>query len=160
MKIIKYILKYGIDPNLKDGFSQTPLHIALNYSLCDISSALINNEEYEFSCDIEGNTEYHKWISHNCLKCLNLLMNRQPIYNLKNNKQNNPLHLSVIENNIEALRLLMENCQLNLEDEGENKLNLIQLACFYSDLVIMTLYFKENKSNFLILIQNHFMRFI
>ncbi len=64
-------------------------------------------------------------------------MNRQPIYNLKNNKQNNPLHQSVIENNIEALTLLMENCQFNLEEEGESKLNLIQLACVYSDLVII-----------------------
>jgi len=128
-------LKYGIDPNLKDGFSQTPLHIALNHSLCEISFALINNEDYEFSCDVDGNTEYHKWINHYCLKCLNLLINKQPNYNVKNKNKNNPLHHSVIENNIEALRLLMENCQFNLEEEGENKMNLIQLACVYSDLV-------------------------
>lgn len=142
MKIIKYILKYGIDPNLKDGFSQTPLHLALNYSLCDVSSALIKNEEYEFSCDSEGNTEYHKWVSHYCLNCLNLLMNKQPNYNVRNKNYNNPLHQSIIENNMEALRLLMENCQFNLEEEGESKFNLIQLACVYSDLVfIKKIYF-------------------
>jgi len=62
-------------------------------------------------------------------------MNRQANYNNKNNKKNNPLHQSVVENNIEALTLLMENCQFYLDDEGENKLNLIQLACVYSDLV-------------------------
>lgn len=128
---------------MKDGFSQTPLHIALNHSLCDESAALINNDEYEFSSDVEGNTEYHKWIGHFCLKCLNFLINRQPIYNLKNNKQNNPLHQSVIENNIEALRLLMENCQFNLEEEGENSLNLIQLACVYADLVIKIKFSKK-----------------
>jgi len=135
MKIIKYILKYGVDPNLKDGFSQTPLHIALNFSLCDISSSLILNEEYNFISDFEGNTEYHKWISHSCLKCLNLLMNREPNYNKKNNIQNNPLHQCVSENNLEALTLLMENCQFNLEEEGEKGFNLIQLACVYADLV-------------------------
>ncbi len=128
-------MKYGVDPNLKDGYCQTPLHLALSNSLCDISCSLINNEDLEFCSDFEGNTEYHKWINHSCLKCLNLLMNKQANYNSKNNKKNNPLHQSVIENNIKALTLLMENCQFILDDEGENKLNLIQLASVYSDIV-------------------------
>ena len=56
-------------------------------------------------------------------------------YNLKNTKGNNPLHQAVIANNAESLRLLLENCQFDLEEKGEFDLNLIQLACVYSDLV-------------------------
>lgn len=97
---------------------------------------MIINEEYNLSIDSDGNTEYHKWINHACLKCLNLLMNKKPEYNKKNNKGNNPLHQTVIENNIEALTLLMENCQINLEEKGENDMNIIQLACVYADVVI------------------------
>lgn len=136
MKIIKYILKYGIDTNLKDGLMQTPLHLALSHYLCDVSSALIVNEEYQFCADVDGNTEYHKWVNHACLKCLNLLLNKKPDYKRsKNNKGNNPLHQAVIENNIEALQLLLENCDFSLDESGEHNHNLIQLSCLYSELV-------------------------
>jgi ankyrin repeat protein len=130
------MLKYGIDINLKDGNSQTALHISITYDLCDINGSIINNEDYEFCIDNDGNNEYHKWVNSGCLICLYALMKKNLNYNLKNLKGNNALHEAVIKNNHESLRLLLENCQFDLEEKGEFDYNLIQLACVYSDLVI------------------------
>ena len=144
MKISKYILKYGIDPNLKDGFNQTALHLSLSNSLCDISSSLIINEEYNFCQDTEGNTEYHKWINHSCLNCLKLLNKINPGYNLKNHKGNSVLHQAVIDNNYQALKFLLEICKFNLEDKGEKDFNLLQLCCMHADMVNYINLIKEN----------------
>jgi ankyrin repeat protein len=129
------MLKYGIDLNLKDEKLQSPLHISISIDLCSINTAILNNEDYEFCADIDGNTEYHKWVNSGCLICLYSLMKKNLNYNLKNTKGNNPLHEAVIKNNQESLRLLLENCQFDLEEKGEFNYNLIQLSCVYSDLV-------------------------
>lgn len=130
------MLKYGIDLNLKDNELQSSLHISMSNDLCNINTAIINNQEYEYCRDIEGNNEYHKWVNNGCLICLYALMKKNLDYNVKNSKGNNPLHQAVIRNNQESLRLLLENCQFDLEEKGEFDYNLIQLACVYSDLVI------------------------
>ena len=135
------MLKYGIDLNLKDGELQSPLHISIMNDLCAINTSMINNEEYRFCYDIEGNSEYHKWVYNGCLTCLYTLLKKNLNYNVKNSKGNNPLHQAVIKNNKESLRLLLENCQFDLEEKGEFDYNLIQLACVYSDLVIYFYYF-------------------
>jgi ankyrin repeat protein len=114
---------------------QTPLHISLSNCLCDISIAIVMIPEYEFFNDIDGNSEYHKWVNHACLFCLNSLINKNHNYNVKNNKGNNPLHQAIVENSFYAVKLFLENCQFDLEETGENCLNLLQLSCVYSDLV-------------------------
>lgn len=56
---------------------------------------------------------------------------------MKNKLNNNPLHQAIIENKIQSVKTLMELCDFELNEKGENEMNILELSIIYSNRVIL-----------------------
>jgi len=144
------VSKYIIDQcnegelNKKDIAKQSILHLALGNSLCDISKMILAKFSFKLSSDINQNTEFHKWIYHSCKECLVLLLQKSgnsSRYKLRNSKKNSPLHLAVVENRIEAVKLFLQLCDFDLFEKGEEDMSLVELAIVYANEVLNNSFF-------------------
>lgn len=140
IEICKYIIDQcnEMELNKKNITKQNILHLAFKNSLCEISKKILTKLSFKLSCDINENTEFHNWIYHSCKDCLVLLLQKSgnsARYKLKNNNRNNSLHLALIENKTEAVKLFLELCDFDLNEKGENEMNLLELAIIYADEV-------------------------
>lgn len=105
-----------------------------NKPYCEILSYLVNDIKVNFSQDKEGNTEFHKWLNHSCVKCLNNLSNalsgskQKNYFQLKNQLGLNPLHLSVINGNYDGFISLYKNLKYDLNQLTTDRNNLYHLC--------------------------------
>jgi ankyrin repeat protein len=147
VKILSYMLKTRIDINVKDEKSQSSLHFAIKYGMCDVVEKIYSyySKELELVEDWNGNTELHKWVifhseCESCLKILGklkTLKNKTEYFVKKNNRENNPLHLSIIYEMFEGFKLLLSNkyFEIDLNELGENYNNLLHFASIYKNFV-------------------------
>jgi len=60
---------------------------------------------------------------------------------MKNKFNNSPLHQAIRQNKIQAVKYLMELCSFDLEEKGENEMNIIELSIMCSNIVTINLYY-------------------
>lgn len=146
-RILSYMLKTRIDINVKDEKSQTPLHFAIKFGLCEVVENIYTyySKELVLVEDWNGNTELHKWVifhsnCENCLKILSklkTLKNKTEYFVKRNSRGNSALHLSIIYEMFNAFKLLISNkyFEIDITDLGENNNNLLHFACIYKNTV-------------------------
>lgn len=136
------MVEESIDVNMCNQFNQTPLHVALNFGICEIVKLLLNTGKILLANDYEKNNELHVWIGHHCENCLTSLkkiVKREKILE-KNIKNNNVVHQSIIDNNFSALRMLIEQFEFtDFNEIGENEYNVMQLCCAYGSIVTLAI---------------------
>jgi ankyrin repeat protein len=148
VRILSYMLKTRIDINVKDEKSQTPLHFAIKFGMCEVVENIYTyySKELELVEDWNGNTELHKWVifHSNCESCLKILgklktlKNKNEFFVKKNLRGNSPLHLSIIYEMLNAFKLLISNkyFEIDITELGENNNSLLHFACIYKNTVI------------------------
>ena len=106
--------------------------------MCDVCSFILNNFQVNITYDYINNSEFHQWIYHSCKKCLIILIQKLGnfAYKQKNKNNNSPLHLAVKENKFYSIRLLLELCDFDLFEKGEENKNILEIAIQYCDIVI------------------------
>jgi ankyrin repeat protein len=139
-----------MDINVLDSFKQTPLHIALMIESCEIVNRIfILKHSLLLKIDSESNNELHKWVNHSCESCLlnlkEIITDRSYIIR-KNYLGNNALHQAVIENNFNSFKLLIENFNFDLTEQGENDSTLLELCCLYNTNLV-NIFIYNNKEN-------------
>lgn len=164
IKILKFVMKIKPDTRvLKDLSSGSNLiHTCLATEIetcnikikCDILNFLVTEIKVQFSQDKEGNTEFHKWLHHPCVKCLNLLINHcctsknQSYYSLRNSQGMTPLHLSIQEKNYEAFCNLYKYVKYDMNQVTSDKSTLIHLCAVSGSLKIMNELFEIKSYDF------------
>jgi len=97
-KIVNRMIDIHKLHNQKDISLQTPLHIALVEGNCELVEKLLSIKDIVYAQDSDGNNEYHKWVSHECEKCLKLLLTKKDIkFAHINKKGTSCLQTSIME---------------------------------------------------------------
>lgn len=133
------MLDKDIDINFCDQYNQTPLQIALAVNCCEIVEILLKEEKIICANDYENNNELHAWVDKGCEICFKLIkkaINSDKIKE-KNIKGNNAVHQSIINNNFNSFKRLIEEFKYKEYDVlGEENHNMLQLCCIYGNIVI------------------------
>jgi ankyrin repeat protein/serine/threonine protein kinase len=141
-KIMRILLEYGANPNLKDVSGQTPLHLAIVDDKIEIVKLLL---EYLVDYNLKdnlGNTPLTLAIKKNRIEIAELLLQYRADLNLKDDKGRSPLYLAIMDNNIRMVELLLRyGANPNLKDDlgdtllhiavQENNLEIIKLLIRY-----------------------------
>jgi ankyrin repeat protein/serine/threonine protein kinase len=141
-KIMKILLEYGANPNLKDVSGQTPLHLAIVDDKIEIVKLLL---EYLVDYNLKdnlGNTPLTLAIKKNRIEIVELLLQYGADVNLKDDEGRSPLYLAIMDNNIRIVELLLRyGANPNLKDDlgdtllhiavQENNLEIIKLLIGY-----------------------------
>jgi ankyrin repeat protein len=119
------------------------IHMAIEESCCDIIREFLSREEdVEFTKDIEGNNELHKWVTFHfaceeCLKYFQKYIKYHSEYLTDQNiKGNNPLHSAVIDGSLKVCQLLMKYFHFDLNLPGESENTLLHLCARHNDIVL------------------------
>ncbi|XP_014227268.1 uncharacterized protein LOC106652688 [Trichogramma pretiosum] len=137
IEIIKLLLKYGMDVNLKDNWGRTPLHIAVKRArLEEIEFLLLHGADPNIVDDY-GNTPLNEvcvnhHITNEYLQVIQYLLRYKVDMNIQNNKGNTPIislfyKRSEYQLCYEVLKLLLENNAniSHLNNEGKTVLHVI-----------------------------------
>jgi ankyrin repeat protein/serine/threonine protein kinase len=141
-KIMKILLEYGANPNLKDVSGQTPLHLAIVDDKIEIVKLLL---EYLVDYNLKdnlGNTPLILAIKKNRIEIVELLLQYGADVNLKDDEGRSPLYLAIMDNNIRIVELLLRyGANPNLKDDlgdtllhiavQQNNLEIIKLLIGY-----------------------------
>jgi ankyrin repeat protein/serine/threonine protein kinase len=141
-KIMKILLEYGANPNLKDVSGQTPLHLAIVDDKIEIVKLLL---EYLVDYNLKdnlGNNPLTLAIKKNRIEIVELLLQYGADVNLKDDEGRSPLYLAIMDNNIKMVELLLRyGANPNLKDDlgdtllhiavQENNLEIIKLLIRY-----------------------------
>ena len=141
-KIMKILLEYGANPNLKDVSGQTPLHLAIVDDKIEIVKLLL---EYLVDYNLKdnlGNTPLILAIKKNRIEIVELLLQYGADLNLKDDEGRSPLYLAIMDNNLKMVELLLKyGANPNLKDDlgdtllhiavQENNFEIIKLLIGY-----------------------------
>ena len=141
-KIMKILLEYGANPNLKDANGQTPLHLAIADDKIEIVKLLLEYLVDYNSKDNSGNIPLTLAIKKNRIEIVELLLQYGVDPNLKDDEGKFPLYLAIMDNNLEMVELLLKyGANPNLKDSlgdtflhkavQENDLRIVQLLINY-----------------------------
>lgn len=125
--ITNLLLEHGADPNLRNGYGETALHIAAYYkasgalirSLID-AGAKINMRNHKNSWTASG-TALHVAAEKGALSALNTLLDRGAGVDLQNGSGQTPLMVAVSKGNLSCVDALLEqDAKLDLVDSNGN----------------------------------------
>src|SRR5690606_10870318 len=97
--IVKLLLKYGADPNMKNGSGSTPL---------DMAKTKQNNDEIIKLLEEAQNTALHIAIANGDLSKAKLLIKQGVDVNKQDKYGNTPLHFAVFNNYKDMVELLLK----------------------------------------------------
>ena len=138
-------LKHDELINQLDNSGQSPMHLSLASGTCLITKFLIFNydRELRLSEDMNGNTEFHKWVSHGCKDCLIQLITlvakkgKESYYFGQKNKEGyNPLHKAIFDKKYISFKLLLDHFEFDVFELTEENNNALHLACISGDDMI------------------------
>ena len=129
--IVKYILKLGCDVNDVDENGETPLHLIQEDMQC--AKLLLENRANPNSQNMEGNTVYHKVMTHReneniKMELIQLLHKHHVDPNIRNNNGMTPLHECLRSLNLKAD---VVECILENGADAKVKDNLGKTPAFY-----------------------------
>eukprot|EP01083_Nonionella_stella_P156512 506958_1 len=105
-RFVKLLLKYGADPNIQNRYGVTPLYMACVMRQAGLVKVVL--KYIQSSSDIvlatstgDGLNALHAAVYYNCYKCLDLLVEYDPLLLLSSTKdKRNVLHLLMLKNKV------------------------------------------------------------
>ena len=109
--IVKYLLKAGANPNVKDPDSdnKTPLHFAAQCNNTSMVHDLINHGAIIDAKDNDQHTPLHFTAIFDVVEAAKVILQNGANPNLTNSKGETPLHLAAIRGDVEVTRLLLKH---------------------------------------------------
>ena len=109
--IVKYLLKAGANPNVKDSDSdnKTPLHFAAQCNNTSMVQDLINHGAIIDAKDNDQHTPLHFTAIFDVVEAAKVILQNGANPNLTNSKGETPLHLAAIRGDVEVTRLLLKH---------------------------------------------------
>lgn len=143
-KIAKLLIDNNIDVNKKNNFLETPLIIACNNNNFKIAALLIKK-----NADIYVRDKNNFSLIYNSLKNNNNLITKILLKNINIFDDNNLNYLPIFcstNNNLSILKLIIENCDLDINFRDDKGNSALFYACIYNnlDIVEYLLKFKLN----------------
>lgn len=132
LESVKLLVEHGSDPEIKNGYYMTPLHLALynedhkkKNTIVDFLYSTVKDKEKDCT-DLNGLTYFHIAVSRNDTKLVKKLLdqlgedaNGQVLYNLKNFSHYTPLHFAARYSCVETAELLIKKgANINRNDNG------------------------------------------
>ena len=109
--IVKYLLKAGANPNVKDSDSdnKTPLHFAAQCNNTSMVHDLINHGAIIDAKDNDQHTPLHFTAIFDVVEAAKVILQNGANPNLTNSKGETPLHLAAIRGDVRLTRLLLKH---------------------------------------------------
>lgn len=105
---VESLLQNGIDPNIRDEYGDTPLHVASRWGHVEIVKLLLNYGADPYSENVYGNTPLHIAAFEGKAKVIEEFLIRGIDPDIRNNNGNTPLHEASCRGNIEAIKVLLD----------------------------------------------------
>lgn len=131
-KLIKVLLNYGADINVKNSSYKTPLHMACEYKLSSVKILLDCGADLNV-IDHEGNTPLHVACQHN-RKIAKYLLSKKVKLNIKNYRDNTPLHIACVYKPSLVKYFLKAGSNPNIKNI--NGYTPLHVACRYNKNVV------------------------
>ncbi|KAJ6229228.1 ankyrin repeat family protein [Anaeramoeba flamelloides] len=128
IEMIKYLIQIGINTELKNSFSLTPLNIAIKKENFEIVELLLNNNSDPNSTDSQGKTSLHICSETGNDKILEILLkNSKCKINQVDNFHRTALFDAIKANSMKCIKLLIKNT-IKINQYDTNNLNAIHYA--------------------------------
>ena len=144
-EIITLLLSYNCNIDYIDSDGKTILYYPIKYGYNNILKNIINNSKNIVGIhinnikDSNNNNPLHYASQFNNTEAIEILLNNYTDINTINNQGNTPLHLSVINNNIKNINLLLKNKNIDvnlLNNKGQSVLHIAVINRFISIIKI------------------------
>jgi ankyrin repeat protein len=108
MDMVLQLLKNGADPNAKNTYSYTPLHIATRYEHSEIIKALIESGADPNAKNSNSDTPLHIAIEHEHSEIIKALIESGADPNAKNSNSDTPLHIAIEHELLDVIKVLLD----------------------------------------------------
>ena len=105
-EMVKLLLDLGLDPDVRDDWGWTPLHVAINP---ETAKALIDGGANIHAKAKDGNEAIHSLIGENMLDSVKYLLSLGVDVDALGKNNITPLHQAVIFNHVDGAKMLLEN---------------------------------------------------
>ena len=104
--MVQLLLDLGLDPDVRDDWGWTPLHVAINP---ETAKALIDGGANIHAKAKDGNEAIHSLIGENMLDSVKYLLSLGVDVDTHGKNNITPLHQAVIFNHVDGAKMLLEN---------------------------------------------------
>ena len=105
-EMVQLLLDLGLDPDVRDDWGWTPLHVAINP---ETAKVLIDGGASIHAKAKDGNEAIHSLIGENMLDSVKYLLSLGVDVNTHGKNNITPLHQAVIFNHVDGAKMLLEN---------------------------------------------------
>ncbi|EAX91686.1 ankyrin repeat protein, putative [Trichomonas vaginalis G3] len=118
-EITEFIIKNGVDVNVKNSVNATPLHFAAYYNSIDAAEILIANGADIEVRDVDGKTPLHVAAENNSAETLLLLIDHGANINVKDVLEQTALLYAAQNYSIDSAKILLEHkADINIQDSN------------------------------------------
>lgn len=133
LNILKLFKKYNKSFNQFDSENNSLLHISIKYNSLEIFEYILNNSNDFDNLNIYGENQIRYAVNYNNLDVIKILYNKDvDIDNQDYKNEMTPLMYSVILDNIEIFKYLLDKSDLNLQDNLGN--NILHYVIIYNKI--------------------------
>jgi len=123
-EMVQLLLDLGLDPDVRDDWGWTPLHVAINP---ETAKALIDGGANIHAKAKDGNEAIHSLIGENMLDSVKYLLSLGVDVDALGKNNITPLHQAVIFNHVDGAKMLLEN-GANIEAADNNGMTCLHFA--------------------------------
>lgn len=109
VKLLKFLLDSGADPNITNSNKHGPLHYAITFRNKESVEILLKKGSDPNQQDVNGNTPLHFSAYENQTQIAQILLENKANPNQKNKRSATPLDIALRQNNKELAMLLLQN---------------------------------------------------
>jgi len=134
LKAVEELIKHG-GVNARDNKGRTPLHLALEFSHCDVAMRLIDAGAEVGVADRDGVTPLHLAARAGCVEAVKRMLELGADPAARDRRNNTVLHYAVKSMNKHVVELLIREEDVNMRNEyGETPLKLLLNECAAWDI--------------------------
>jgi ankyrin repeat protein len=123
-EMVQLLLDKGLDPDVRDDWGWTPLHVAINP---ETAKALIDGGANIHAKAKDGNKAIHSLIGENMLDSVKYLLSLGVDVDTHGKNNITPLHQAVIFNHVDGAQLLLDN-GANIKAVDSNEMTCLHFA--------------------------------
>ena len=152
-EIITLLLSYNCNIDYIDSDGKTILYYSIKYGYNNILKNIINNSKNIIGIHINNikdnnnNNPLHYASQFNNSEAIEILLNNNTDINTINNQGNTPLHLSVINNNIKNINLLLKNKNIEVNLLNNNGQSVLHIAVINRFISIIKIFIYDKRFN-------------
>jgi len=109
LRIVKFLLEHGANPNMKNNYGNTPLHFAATYGHPEVAELLLEHGANPNMKNNYGNTPLYFAAMYGYPEVVKLLLEHGANPNIQNNYGDTPLHYAVDGCFVDVVRVLLEH---------------------------------------------------